>query len=82
MKAIKNSVIFYLHSLKPAVRGITPAGETADGYELRSRGPASQGFEALDSLFEALDREQHAEIPMSLVRLVVAICHHHLPHRT
>jgi hypothetical protein len=49
MKAIKNSVIFYLHSLKPAVRGITPAGETADGYELRSRGPASQGFEALDS---------------------------------
>jgi hypothetical protein len=25
--------------------------------------------------------EQHAEIPMGLVRLVVAICHHHLPHR-
>jgi hypothetical protein len=26
--------------------------------------------------------EQHAEIPMGLVMLVVAICHHHLPHRT
>jgi hypothetical protein len=35
-------------SLKPAVRGIILPEKTAEGYELRSRGPASQGFDALD----------------------------------
>jgi hypothetical protein len=36
-------------SLKPTAEGHNLAGVTDGGYELRSRGPASQGFEALDS---------------------------------
>ena len=35
-------------SLKPTAEGHNLAGVTDGGYELRSRGPASQGFEALD----------------------------------
>jgi hypothetical protein len=31
-------------------RGITSPEKTAEGYELRSRGPASQGFGALDKV--------------------------------
>jgi hypothetical protein len=30
------------------LRGITSPEKTADGYELRSRGPATQGLDALD----------------------------------
>ena len=37
-------------SLKPTAEGHNLAGVTDGGYELRSRGPASQGFEALDNL--------------------------------
>jgi hypothetical protein len=38
-----------LYSLSLRLGGITPPEKTAEGYELRSRGPASQGFDALDS---------------------------------
>jgi hypothetical protein len=33
---------------KPAVEVLTSLEKTDGGYELRSRGPASQGFDALD----------------------------------
>jgi hypothetical protein len=33
---------------KPAVEVLTSPEKTDGGYELRSRGPASQGFDALD----------------------------------
>jgi hypothetical protein len=36
--------------LKPAVEGLTSPEKTDGGYELRSRGPASQGLDALDNL--------------------------------
>ena len=36
---------------KPTAEGHNLAGVTDGGYELRSRGPASQGFEALDIFY-------------------------------
>jgi len=43
-------------SLKPAA-GDSPSPEkTADGYELRSRGPATLGPDALDKILEKLKR--------------------------
>jgi hypothetical protein len=37
-----------LSSLSLPLGGITPLEKAAEGYELRSRGPASQGFDVLD----------------------------------
>jgi hypothetical protein len=34
--------------------GITSPEKTADGYELRSRGPASRGFDVLDNLLRLI----------------------------
>jgi len=36
------------NSLKPAAGGSPSPEKTADGYELRSRGPATLGHDALD----------------------------------
>ena len=43
-------------SLKPTAEGHNLAGVTDGGYELRSRGPSSQGFEALDNLVSRVRR--------------------------
>jgi hypothetical protein len=46
IKKKKNYIPNLSPSVKPAVEGNNLTEE--DGYELRSRGPASQGFDALD----------------------------------
>jgi hypothetical protein len=48
MKKGKN-YIPNLSLLSLRLGGITSPEKTADGYELRSRGPASRGFDALDN---------------------------------
>jgi hypothetical protein len=50
LRAIKNQVISYLSLSSLRLGGIILPEKTAEGYELRSRGPASQGFDVLDSL--------------------------------
>jgi hypothetical protein len=43
--------------------GVLTPPEKTDGYELRSRGPASQGFNALDKLLTVLlTKEQTTEV--------------------
>jgi hypothetical protein len=49
-KASKIIIIIPLSISSLRLRGITSPEKTAEGYELRSRGPASQGFGALDNL--------------------------------
>jgi hypothetical protein len=46
----KLSLISLSLSVKSTAEGHNLAGVTDDGYELRSRGPASQGFDVLDSV--------------------------------
>jgi hypothetical protein len=50
LRAIKNQVISYLSLSSLWLGGIILSEKTAEGYELRSRGPTSQGFDVLDSL--------------------------------
>jgi hypothetical protein len=47
-KASKIIIIIPLSLLSLRLRGITSPEKTTEGYELRSRGSASQGFDALD----------------------------------
>jgi len=49
LRAIKYQVISHLSLSSLRLGGILLPEKTAKGYELRSRGPASQGFDALDS---------------------------------
>jgi hypothetical protein len=48
LRAIKNQVISYLSLSSLRLGGIILPEKTAEGYELRSRGPANQGFDVLD----------------------------------
>jgi hypothetical protein len=47
----RNYFLIYSSSPKPAVEVLTSPEKTDGGYELRSRGPASQGFGALDTVY-------------------------------
>jgi hypothetical protein len=49
LKAIKNQVISSLPLSSLRLGRILLPEKTTEGYELRSRGPTSQGFDALDS---------------------------------
>jgi hypothetical protein len=49
LRAIKNQVISYLSLSSLRLGGIILPEKTAEGYELRSRGPTSQGFDVLDN---------------------------------
>jgi hypothetical protein len=49
LRAIKYQVISHLSLSSLRLGGIILPEKTAEGYELRSRGPASQGFDALDT---------------------------------
>jgi hypothetical protein len=48
LRAIKYQVISHPSLSSLRLGGIILPEKTAEGYELRSRGPASQGFDALD----------------------------------
>jgi hypothetical protein len=50
LRAIKYQVISHLSLSSLRLGGILLPEKTAEGYELRSRGPTSQGFDALDML--------------------------------
>jgi hypothetical protein len=50
LRAIKYQVISHLSLSSLRLGGILLPEKTAEGYELRSQGPASQGFDALDKL--------------------------------
>jgi hypothetical protein len=56
LRAIKNQVISYLSLSSLRLGGIILPEKTTEGYELRSRGQASQGFDVLDSLVSRVRR--------------------------
>jgi hypothetical protein len=51
----RNYFLIYSSSPKPAVEVLTSPEKTDGGYELRSRGPASQGFGTLDIFYSPKD---------------------------
>jgi hypothetical protein len=55
------------------LRGITSPEKTADGYELRSRGPASQGFGALDILLEQLKYYEYLQVTKFEQHMTIAM---------
>jgi hypothetical protein len=64
LRAIKYQVISHLSLSSLRLGGIILPEKTAEGYELRSRGPASQGFDALDNLVSRVRRSlPHPVLP-------------------
>ena len=55
------------------MRGITSPEKTADGYELRSRGPTIQGFDALDNMYVTTREKQYPNLLLENAKFVASI---------
>jgi hypothetical protein len=74
LRAMKYQVVSHLSLSSLRLGGILLLEKTAEGYELRSRGPASQGFDALDMF--SVEKSCRRVVDNIIILLVLKIDSH------